>query len=128
MMKVPKMNSPMFWIFFVGYLGCQVSSSRQMTLSNKHLRMAAVPFPPFLVKGEDENGHGTYSGLLWDFIEYIQDARNCTFTVVIPPDLSWGNCYGNNNCTGMIGLVNRREVDFALGIIDEAKEVAFEGP
>ena len=110
------MYSHCLWIFFVGYLGCNVSSKRQMTLHNKHLKMGAVMFPPFLVKSKDDNGQESYRGLLWDLVEYVQKARNCTFTVVIPPDGLWGNCYGNNNCTGMIGLVNRSEVDFAIGI------------
>ena len=105
------MNSKCLWIFLFGYFGCQVSSARQMTLTNKHLTMAAVPFPPFLVK----NGNGSYSGLLWDLVEYIQKERNCTFKVVIPPDGFFGNCFAHDNCTGMIGLVNRSEVDFAIG-------------
>ena len=96
-----------------------MSSTRQKTLSNVHLRIGAVPFPPFLVKNQGKNGEDKFSGLLWDFVEYIQKARNCTFTVVIPPDRVWGNCYGNDNCTGMIGLVNRGEVDFSLGIVRE---------
>ena len=117
MNKVLTMKSHTFWIFFAVYLWCQVSSSsRQMRLSNKHLRMGAVPFPPFLVRNRDTNAQDTYSGILWDLVEYIQKARNCTFTVVIPPDMSWGNCYDNNTCTGMIGLVNRSEVDFAIGM------------
>ena len=86
---------------------------RQITLSKKNLRLGAIPFPPYLVK----NGQGSYSGLLWDLLEYIQKARNCTFTVVIPSDGAYGKCYGSNNCTGMIGLVNRGEVDFAIGKI-----------
>ena len=114
-----------FAIFIVGYLGCQVLSSRQMSLYNKHLKIGAVPFPPYLVRKKDKNGQESYSGILWDFVEYIQKARNCTFTVVIPPDGLGGNCFGKNNCTGMIGLVNRSEVDFAIGIVYEAKEIIF---
>ena len=86
-----------------------------MKLSNKHLKMAARPFPPYLVINKEKNGQDTYSGLLWDLVEYVKKARNCTIAVVIPNDGLWGNCYGPNNCTGMIGMVNRREVDFAIG-------------
>ena len=100
-----------FWIFIVGYLGCQVSSTRHLTLANKNLKMGVVPFAPYLFK----NKKGTYSGILWDFLDYMQKARNCTFTVVVPPDGLFGSCYGNNSCTGMLGLVNRSEVDFATG-------------
>ena len=112
-----------FSIFLVAYLGCQVLSTRQMSLSNKHLKMGAVPFPPYLVRKKEKNGLESYSGILWDFVEYVRKARNCTFTVVIPPDGLWGTCARKNNCTGMIGLVNRSEVDFAIGIVNEAKEM-----
>ena len=114
------MHSPWIWIFFVEYLGCHAALMKQMTLSNKHLKMGAVPYSPFLIKNTNKNGEESYSGLLWDFIEYIQKARHCTVTVVTPPDGLWGRCYGYDNCTGMIGLVNRSEVDFAIGIINEA--------
>ena len=103
------------WIFVIGCVGHQVSSMTQMSLSNKHLKMGAVPFPPFLVKDKDKNGSESYSGLLWDLVEYIQKARNCSLAVVTPTDGLWGDCYGSNNCTGMIGLVNRSQVDFAIG-------------
>ena len=41
--------------------------------------------------------------------------RNISFTLLEAPDRQWGNCYGKNNCTGMIGMVNRGEAHFALG-------------
>ena len=61
------------------------------------------------------NGKETYGGILWEFLEYIQSARNCTFTFVRPNDGHWGYCYASHNCTGMIGLVIKKEADFALG-------------
>ena len=105
-----------YWIFLIGFFGSQASCTRQMTLSNKHLKMGARPVAPYLIKLKDIDGLERYSGVLWDLVEYIRKARNCTFKVVTPPDGLWGNCYGKNNCTGMIGLVSRSEVDFALGI------------
>ena len=47
--------------------------------------------------------------------DWVKLKRNVTFSISSPRDKSWGFCYGVNNCTGMIGMVNRREVDFALG-------------
>ena len=103
--------------------GCRASSSsaRQMSLSNKHLRMGAVPWPPFLNTHEGENGKQFYSGVLWDFVKYMKEARNLTITVVIPQDGIYGGggegyCYEKNNCTGLVGMLDRKEVDFALGI------------
>ena len=97
----------------------QVSALRQTTLSNKNFIVAAELWPPFLVKNKDENGIDKYSGLFWDFMEYIKDTRNCTYKLVGSPDGLWGNCFGINNCTGMIGQVNRKEVDFAIGLFHD---------
>ena len=106
-----------YFILLASCFGCQVSASRKAALTNKHLMVAAEPWPPILIISKDINGKDTYSGLVWDFMEYIQEARNCTFTIVRPHDGQWGFCYGNNNCSGMIGLVNRKEVDFAIGLV-----------
>ena len=78
--------------------------------------MGALPTPPMFIITKDKNGQDTYSGFMWDLIEYIQKARNCTVTVVVPKDKVWGYCHEKDNCTGMIGQVNRQEVDFALGM------------
>ena len=95
----------------------QASSKEQITMHNKHFKIGAVHRPPASVLNKDENGQYVVGGLTGKFLEYIKKARNCTFEVVIPSDGQFGRCYGDNNCTGMIGLVNRTEVDFALGNI-----------
>ena len=97
------------------YFISQVSSAKQLTMANTHLKVGAVPYPPFLAINTDKKGNAVYSGMIWDLIKLIQEARNCTFVVKMPDDLRWGTCYGINNCTGMIGMVKRKEVDFALG-------------
>lgn len=94
---------------------CQLSASRHLTLYNKNLTVAAEPWPPYLVAKKDERGMDTFSGPVWDFLQFIKEARNCTFKVVRPIDGLFGNCNGTNNCTGMIGQVVRKEADFALG-------------
>ena len=106
-----------FWILLTGFFECQSSSTEQISLSNKHLKIAISANPPFLYIRKDKNGIVSYSGPFWDTIEYMKEARNLTLTPVVPQDRLIGNCYGSNNCTGIIGMVNRKEVDFALGII-----------
>ena len=99
---------------------------RDASLLNRHLKVAALPWSPFVMfycnEKEVENaydcadkGNITYGGVLWDFLNMVKLRRNVTFSVLNPPTPKWGYCYGINNCTGMIGMVNRREVDFALG-------------
>ena len=82
-------------------------------MSNKHFKIGAVPWPPFLVINKNEKGENSISGPVGDYFGYMQKARNCTFTIVTPSDGLWGNCNGADNCTGVIELVARKEVDFA---------------
>ena len=95
----------------------QASSKEQMTMHNKHFKIGAVHRPPASVMNKDENGQYVVAGLTGKFLEYVKNARNCTFEVVIPSDKQFGMCYSENNCTGTLGLVNRTEVDFAIGDI-----------
>ena len=84
-------------------------------LNNALVKVALVGRPPYTVIEKDENGTFKYSGPGWDFLYELQKATNCTFAIVRPPDGLFGTCYSMTNCTGMIGMVQRKEVDFALG-------------
>ena len=87
-------------------------------MRNKHLIIEGEYWSPFLTYDYDEHDtaiEGTYKGILYDLLVFMQKARNFTFTMVHEADYVWGRCYATNNCTGMIGMVNRREVDFAIG-------------
>ena len=87
-------------------------------MRNKHLTIEAEYWHPFLYYDFDDNWRaidGTYKGVMWDLLMFMQKARNFTFTMVHEADYVWGVCYAINNCTGMIGMVNRKEVDLALG-------------
>ena len=111
-------------------------SYKHQGLTNQHLKVAAVPWGPFLVwkcPGDSEwihtyfrecpNGEERlYKGVLWDLLSFMQRARNCKFTFDITYQDWYGNCYESDNCTGMIGQANRGEVDLALGTL------AFKGP
>ena len=105
---------------------CQpvMSKGAKEGLRNKHLVIAGEYWSPFLMYDSDENSNwtaieGTYSGVMWDLLMFMQKARNFTFTIVGTYETygtyDWGTCHEVDNCTGMIGMVNRKEVDFALG-------------
>ena len=108
----------------IAILGHMVSSVKQESLRNKHLVIEGEFWNPYLMWTcpgfgldweEDCPGERTYDGVMWHLILFMQRARNFTFTLVHDADYEWGLCYAKDNCTGMIGMVNRREVDFALG-------------
>ena len=124
----------MFVIYFlnVGLIlanaGMQVEAKREEALQNKHLKVAAVHFSPNFIfycnekemKNADDcpdKDNMTYGGALWELLKMVKLARNVTFSILVEPTQTWGYCHSMNNCTGMIGMVNRREVDFALGTV-----------
>ena len=64
-----------------------------------------------------DGGEESYQGIIWELLMIMKQARNISFTLVRSADGLWGGtCYWSDNCTGMIGMVNRKEVDLALGI------------
>ena len=103
-----------FWIVLAAIYG-HVLSAKQEKMTNKHLRITHEPWPPFLVSKENPDGSVTLEGPVGECIMFWQKARNFTFTLVRPPDGLWGYCPEPNNCSGMIGQVDRKEVDFAIG-------------
>ena len=108
-----------------------LSRPTTLDLTNKHLRVAVSYWKPFLMwdcpgstnyEWEDDcPGNRIYAGVMWDFLLFVEQARNVTFTLVHEPDYAWGFCSEVNNCSGMVGMVNQNEVDFGLGKLNEIK-------
>ena len=114
------------YIFAILSILTLVSVEGSNHLLNGHLKVAASPWKPFIsfyCNGKEMGDYDecpdqdtmTYDGTLWQFLRLIKLKRNVTFSILRPPSPKWGHCHGPNNCTGMIGMVQRREVDFALG-------------
>ena len=105
------------WYLFVVSIGCLVTSTTQKRMmTNKHFKIAAIHRPPFLIAKTLPGGQNILSGQNGDAINFWQYARNFTYTLVKPKDGLYGACVGRNNCSGMIGMVQRKEVDFAIGL------------
>ena len=99
---------------------------RSKALFNKNLKITGLGWEPFWIwtcpDGTKTNfgdcptkGNMSYGGVLWELLLMIQKRRKVSFTLYIPREKSWGICYSKNNCTGMVGMVNREDVDLALG-------------
>ena len=85
------------------------------TLNGKHLAIAAEHWPPFFtISGDKKNL--IFSGVMSLVLDYLQTAMNFTSTIVQPPDGTWGALDDKTGrWGGMVGMVRRNEVDFALG-------------
>ena len=106
----------------------QVSVAESNHLLNGHLKVAAYPWKPFIMyycNGKEMGEYDecpdqdtmTYDGTIWQILRLVTLKRNVTFSILRPSSPTWGYCHGANNCTGMIGMVERREVDFAIGMV-----------
>ena len=102
---------------FVSTFALNIWAYKQEKLTNKHLVIAAEPWPPYITMRKNENGKVEAEGFYWDYVKFWLKARNCTFNLMISPYGTRGHCPKPNNCTGLIGMVNRNEVDFAIGML-----------
>ena len=103
----------------------RASSTGHNPLLNKHIKVAAETWNPFIIffcNGKEISykdkcrGNMTYGGAVWEIFKLVKLARNVTFTIVRPDKYRWGDCNSPTDCDGMIGMVNRGEVDMAIGL------------
>ena len=128
----------LIWLLIVGCFFTTTWSLPNSSLNGKHIRAAIGPWSPYIMWkcagadsfkedaklgygmkgswGEDcpNGGERIYKGILFDLINFMAKVDNFTFTLVEADDVC-GRCYDRYNCTGMTGMVNRGEVDLALG-------------
>ncbi|XP_068216611.1 uncharacterized protein [Palaemon carinicauda] len=88
-------------------------------IDSGHMTVAGDDFPPHMKVVEFPLGiNGPphfFIGPLGNFIEILGSSINFTYTLVRPPDRAWGYLQPNGSWMGMVGMVFRKEVDFALG-------------
>ena len=87
-------------------------------LNGRNLKVAAENFPPFFIINEHPEypGHFMYFGVMENLLQELRGALNFTTTIVRPPDGYSGNLDPETRqWNGMMGMVYRNEVDFALG-------------
>ena len=113
-------------LFVVVCLVVGVWSSEDGKLANKNIRVVAADWPPFLQENCPYEKQATvclngenrvYSGFMWDLLMFMKQAENLSYTMMgIDDAIGAGTCYDSDNCTGMVGRVNRHEADIALGL------------
>ena len=127
-------NTSKIYLCLLAFIGSRSCASAEQGLLNAHLKIVAVPWVPFLEwKCPEEpdsawsdaweserncknNNDRLYKGILWELLMFMQKARKFTFEFVSIDDAWWGgSCYDGDNCTGIVGRVNRKEADFGLG-------------
>ena len=110
------MQSIYFYLLLLGLV--EVIAKEDNVLNGRNLKMAAENWPPFFMIYEHPEypGYSMYFGVMEKLLEGLRGALNFSTTVVRPPDGSWGNYDPETRqWSGMVGMVYRNEVDFALG-------------
>ncbi|XP_067682635.1 glutamate receptor ionotropic, delta-1-like [Haliotis asinina] len=81
-------------------------------LNQRELRAAALEFLPF-VKRHEINGKLTFTHAVIDLVDYLKSVLNFTYSFTEPADGEWGLPTSGDfsNYTGMIGMLQRREID-----------------
>ena len=120
----------LLWLIVVALFGCQILALQEQGMLNKNVRVVFLPWwEPFIystcsnntnLELEDDCPNGTdtvYRGILWDLLMLLKQYKNVSYTLIDTiEDGYWGGtCYDSDNCTGMVGTVNKDQADFALG-------------
>ncbi len=66
------------------------------------------------------------SGLYFDILELVQAELGFTYNLVQSENDAYGSLDSNNEWTGQVGMVHRKEVDFSaigMGILHERAQV-----
>ena len=100
-------------IILISCLSLTYPGSGEAT-SNPHFKVAADDWSPFFIVNTSSVSR-PYSGVMFELLKYVQKSLNFTFEIRRPLDGQWGYVLENGSVTGMVGMVNRSEVDFALG-------------
>ncbi|KAL3861014.1 hypothetical protein ACJMK2_007107 [Sinanodonta woodiana] len=94
--------------------------------NKRKLTVSTLEQYPFIIKTTDPNGTITYEGLCIDLLNELADMLNFTYELVGPPDGKFGSKRSDGRWNGLVGQLERQEVDMvvaALSIQSERKQV-----
>ena len=115
-LKMKNTRNLAFYLWMISTTSAQNTTTKfDGGLSNKHLVIAAKHWQPFMIVDKDSEGNIAYSGIMYELLTFMQQARNLTLTI-ISEGTQWGTCDENDKCSGMFQMVNMSEVDIALGM------------
>ncbi|XP_048258914.1 glutamate receptor ionotropic, delta-2-like [Haliotis rufescens] len=88
-----------------------VFPNRKLGLNQRKLRAAALEWLPFVKRYEQKDGSVVYKQASIELANHLGSVLNFTYSVSEPADKEWGLPV-SGNYTGMLGMLQRAEVDF----------------
>ncbi|XP_076068797.1 glutamate receptor ionotropic, delta-2-like isoform X2 [Oratosquilla oratoria] len=100
-------------------------------LDGRTLTIVTINRPPFVILtmgGKEQKEIIGATGFCIEMLKQLSDKYNFTYNLVLPYDGNWGSPMENGTFNGMVGMVNRTEVDFAVAsfTITEVRERAID--
>ncbi|XP_076044658.1 glutamate receptor ionotropic, delta-2-like isoform X2 [Oratosquilla oratoria] len=80
-----------------------------------HLIVTLEEWFPHVKLAVDPSGNFTASGPMLELLDLLAKSLNFKYSLVRPPDGAWGVTHGDGKFNGMVGQIQRKEVDIALG-------------
>ena len=110
------------WSANIGWSSPSEPSLPSVTMNGRQLKVATLPGFQFSVR-HVFNGTIVYSGIYITYLNILAQALNFTYITVEPEDLLYGSDFdGDGQWNGIIGMVQRREVDIGLAPFTQTVE------
>ncbi|ELU14028.1 hypothetical protein CAPTEDRAFT_222580 [Capitella teleta] len=90
--------------------------AKRFGLNGIQLTVAVKAWPPFVFE-HVTNGSARYGGMAIEIMDHIAEALNFTYQTTTPADKLWGNVLPDGSWTGLIGQLQRKEVDMVCAAL-----------
>ncbi|XP_076314970.1 putative glutamate receptor [Tachypleus tridentatus] len=84
-------------------------------LENKTLKVVTIIRPPFVLEKESHTQQKVYTGLVFDLLHELSKKFKFSYVTEEPQDGNFGARLQNGSWNGMIGMLERKEADIAVG-------------
>ncbi|XP_064111335.1 glutamate receptor 1-like [Macrobrachium nipponense] len=86
-----------------------------MSPNRTHIRIAAETWVPYTIVTDKPDGTLEISGPMGHVVNMFAQFYGFDYTLIRPPDGLWGAKQPDGSWNGMMGMVDRKEVEFAVG-------------
>ncbi|XP_070187889.1 probable glutamate receptor [Littorina saxatilis] len=92
-----------------GMTSCDLYPNERLGLNGREIRVGINTWFSYIM-ASTYNGTTTYRGFCIDMLDILAESLNFSYRLVLPPDGEWGDLR-NGHWTGLLGLMERKEVD-----------------